>query len=395
MNICFVCNEYPEGPHGGVGTMTQLLAEELVAGGNSVKVIGVYNISYPAPADELKNGVEITRIKVNFKNKIAIFNANRMMAARIRLWIRKGLVDIIEASDSYGVFSLFAGFKKPLILRANGNNTYFHSILNTPLKGNTSFYERNLYKKAFGFCAVSAFTAERMKELYQISDPIQVIYNAVENQDDLMTTHLAPDNSDWPNDIKNPIVFSGSLTPKKGIYELVLAVVEMLNKGSNLHLVINGKDAVNFKTGQSVKQELLELIPDKYIRHFIFKGHVTRLELMQQYKKSKAAVFPSFAEAFAFAPMEAMAAGIPTIFSEYCSGRELIIDKEDGLLIDPASVDSIAQAIDFVLKNPSKAAQMAQKGKDKIRKNFSKEIMTAKTLQFYQQTIAKFNSTLK
>src|SRR2546429_2994566 len=28
MNICFICPEYPPGPHGGVGTFTQILRSE-------------------------------------------------------------------------------------------------------------------------------------------------------------------------------------------------------------------------------------------------------------------------------------------------------------------------------------------------------------------------------
>lgn len=392
MNICYVCNEYPEGPHGGVGTMTQLLAEELSTRKHNVKVIGVYNLNYPSPDFEINKGVEITRIKVDFKNRFAVLAGNWKMARNIRSWIKDGQIDIIEASDSYGLFSLFANFKKPLILRANGNNTYFQSILNTPLKKNTAFYESNLYKKAFGYCAVSEFTAKRMKELYEIPEPITVIYNAVEaQQDQLLDEPGRIENGLKVAALSNPIVFSGSLTPKKGIFELVYAVINLLNKGLDVNLIINGKDSMNINTGQSVKIELQNLIPESLLSHFIFNGHVSRRELMVQYKNSKAAIFPSFAEAFAFAPMEAMASGIPTIFSEDCSGKELIIDKVDGFLISPSSVESISQAIEFVLQNPIQAALIAQKGKEKISEQFSKETMTTKSLEFYEQIILKYN----
>jgi glycosyltransferase involved in cell wall biosynthesis len=382
MNICYVCNEYPEGPHGGVGTMTQLLAEELTSRNNSVKIIGIYDLEYPSAIYEVKNGVEITRIKVNYKNKFAIIWGNWVMARKIRSWIKKGLIDIIECPDSYGLFSLFAPYKKPLVLRANGNNTYFSSILKTPLKKNTIFYERNLYKKASGYCAVSAFTANKMRLLFNINDPITVIYNAVEIQKgELNTTDKYTEILKLPN----PIVFSGTLTPKKGIYELVGAVIILLKKGIEVTLIINGKDAVNVKTGKSVKSELLDLIPHDLINNFIFNGHVTRNELFCQYKYAKAAIYPSYAEAFALAPMEAMSLGVPTIFSRECSGEELINDKVDGLLIDPSSQVSIAQAIEYLLQNEVRANQIGQKGKEKIELYFSKETMTTNTLAFYKQ----------
>jgi glycosyltransferase involved in cell wall biosynthesis len=42
------------------------------------------------------------------------------------------------------------------------------------------------------------------------------------------------------------------------------------------------------------------------------------------------------------------------------------------------------------LKNPEEAAQMGQRGKEKIEKYFSKEIMTTKTLEFYEQIRTSF-----
>ncbi|MCX6236551.1 MAG: glycosyltransferase family 4 protein [Bacteroidia bacterium] len=388
MNICYICNEYPEGSHGGVGTMTQLLAEELVFGNNSVKIIGVYDLGYPSAKYEVKNGVEVTRIKVNFKNKIAVIWGNWVMARKIRKWITKDLVDIIECPDSYGLLSLFAPFKKPLVIRANGNNTYFSSILKTPLKKNTAFYERNLYKKASGYCAVSVFTANKMRLLFNVEDSITVIYNAVEIQKGELNLS---DKYDEILKLANPIIFSGTLTPKKGIYELVKAVLILLRKGVEVTLIINGKDTVNMKTGKSVKRELMGLIPHDFIKNFIFNGHVARHDLFCQYKYAKAAIYPSFAEAFALAPMEAMASGIPTIFSKECSGEELITDKVDGLLINPSSEESIAQSIEYLLQDQKRATQIGQKGKEKIEHYFSKETMTTKTLAFYGQILSTFH----
>jgi len=390
MNICFVCNEYPDGPHGGVGTMNQLLAEELVLGKHAVKVIGIYDKQYPSPGFEIKNGVEVTRIKINYQNKISVLWAYLVLSKKIKQWINNNMVDIIESPDSYGMFSFVARFKKPLVLRAHGNQTYFSSILNTPLKKRTLFYESNLYKKASGICAVSEFTAEKMKTLFNVKKSITVIHNGIYIQKVDPGNIDLTDNLAGPHSLSNIIIFSGTLTPKKGIYELIKAVVILLKKGLDLTLIVNGKDTVNSATGHPVKNDLMKLIPLELQKNIIFNGHISREELLYQYKYCKAAVFPSYAEAFAIAPMEAMAAGIPTIYSHRCSGAELISDKEDGLLIDPSSELSIARAIEYILKYPEEAKLMGQKGKEKIEKSFSKETMTTKTLLFYEQVQAAF-----
>jgi len=392
MNICFICNEYPEGPHGGIGTVTQLLAEGLTAFNHNVKIIGVYNYTYPSPDHETNKGIEITRLRANTKSSFSVFKTFWKLNKIVRKWSQDNEIDIIEAPDSYGLLSIFPKFDVPFILRAHGNNTYFSSILNLPIKKKTRFYEWNLYRKASGYCAVSAFTAKKMKALYNIKQPISIIYNGLEINNNAQTTIAQTTNCEQLLSIQNPIIFSGTLTSKKGIYELVKSVIHILESGVDTTLIINGKDTINTLTGLSVKEELMKMIPESFKQKFIFNGHITRTEILCQYKYGKAAVFPSFAEAFALAPMEAMLTGIPTIFSNTCSGAELITDKTDGLIINPLSVDSIIAAITFILANPLGAKIIGEKGRERIINNFSKEIMTQKTLQFYENIRASYKN---
>lgn len=80
-----------------------------------------------------------------------------------------------------------------------------------------------------------------------------------------------------------------------------------------------------------------------------FHGHVERAELVAALQRAGLDVFPSSAEAFALAPLEAMAYGCPTIYSQRGSGPELIENGRDGLLIEPDQPHEIAGAIVRVL----------------------------------------------
>ncbi len=62
-------------------------------------------------------------------------------------------------------------------------------------------------------------------------------------------------------------------------------------------------------------------------------------------------MFPSYAEAFALAPLEAMAAGCPTVYSQRGSGPELIENNRDGLLVEPDQPGEIAETIIRVLED--------------------------------------------
>jgi len=58
-----------------------------------------------------------------------------------------------------------------------------------------------------------------------------------------------------------------------------------------------------------------------------FKGHVSQETLFTQLAGAVAAVFPSYSECFALAPMEAMAAGCAVINTSRASGAELVTTK--------------------------------------------------------------------
>ncbi|MFN7926775.1 MAG: hypothetical protein U0Y68_02325 [Blastocatellia bacterium] len=45
-----MCNEYPPGKHGGIGTLTQSIARAMVARGHQVSVVGSIRQNSLAPA---------------------------------------------------------------------------------------------------------------------------------------------------------------------------------------------------------------------------------------------------------------------------------------------------------------------------------------------------------
>src|SRR5437016_524339 len=45
MHICFLCNEFPPGKHGGIGSFTRTLGRRLGARGHKVTVVGLYSLT--------------------------------------------------------------------------------------------------------------------------------------------------------------------------------------------------------------------------------------------------------------------------------------------------------------------------------------------------------------
>jgi glycosyltransferase involved in cell wall biosynthesis len=71
-------------------------------------------------------------------------------------------------------------------------------------------------------------------------------------------------------------------------------------------------------------------------------------------------VFPSLWEGFGFPALEAMACGTPVITSDLASLPEVTGDA--AILVDPYSVEAIAQAMDVIDRDPSLCAELRQRG---------------------------------
>ena len=117
------------------------------------------------------------------------------------------------------------------------------------------------------------------------------------------------------------------------------------------------------------------------------KGFVLKEDLPFIYSNASCAVFPSYAESFSMAPMEAMAVGCPVIFTKRTSGPELITNGFDGLLVNPDNIQEIADAILFMLNNRLEAIEMGQKGYRRVKDFFNISFIADKHIEYYEYII--------
>jgi len=63
MNVLFICEEYPPGKNGGIGTMVRMLGREMVKQGHNVYVAGLYPHGYGEADYEEDEGVKVWRLR--------------------------------------------------------------------------------------------------------------------------------------------------------------------------------------------------------------------------------------------------------------------------------------------------------------------------------------------
>lgn len=107
--------------------------------------------------------------------------------------------------------------------------------------------------------------------------------------------------------------------------------------------------------------ELDEVIRENSVEPFVkFLGNVTDAELAALYRGAQALLFPSFYEGFGLPVIEAMACGCPVITSNVTALPEVAGDA--AIMVNPADVGELAQAIDRMLENQELRFRLSRAG---------------------------------
>lgn len=82
-----------------------------------------------------------------------------------------------------------------------------------------------------------------------------------------------------------------------------------------------------------------------------------------------------------------MSAGLPVIASNFPLWKEIVEKNCCGICVNPLNSKEIADAINWVLQNPSQAAEMGRKGRKAIEEKYNWEEESRKLISFYEQIL--------
>jgi glycosyltransferase involved in cell wall biosynthesis len=381
VKICFECFEYPPGSHGGIGSLVQILARGLVQAGHQVRVIGIYDADYPAPDEQVDQGVQVRRLRFS-GSRLGWIPARRRMYRQVREWVEAGEVELMEVPDFGAPAAFWPRLPIPVVVRLSGAESYFRSEMGRPLRWTTFRIERASLRRADFICSESKYVAEKTLSLFGLSQAIdRIIYNPVE------VPELAPDVEREPYNI----MFAGTLTRKKGILTLVEAWPAIRAAVPEARLHIWGRDGQTDEGG-SMHDYLTTIIPAALKESVVFHGLVPLPDLLVGFQKAGVVVLPSYSEGFALTPLHAMAAACPVVYTTRGSGPELIDDGVTGLLVNPEDPKEIAGAVLRLLADPAGARAMGAKGRETVRARFSLDTLMAENEAFYKECMDRFHA---
>ena len=150
------------------------------------------------------------------------------------------------------------------------------------------------------------------------------------------------------------LLFIGTLEPRKNIVRIVQAFERIAIHYPNLILVLAGK--LGWHTGEIVAAMENSPVRER-IKHL---GFVSEEEKASLLRNCEMLVYPSMYEGFGLPVLEAMAAGAPVITSNLSSMPEVAGDA--AVLVDPSSVDKIADAMQQILDDKAFASSLRKTG---------------------------------
>lgn len=152
------------------------------------------------------------------------------------------------------------------------------------------------------------------------------------------------------------LVFVGRLESQKNVDALLSAIAPL---DVSLLLIGSGSLEKDLKEKYSQLRDQVQ-----------WQGNVPNAELPQYLNRARGFILPSHYEGHPKALIEAMSCGLPVIGTKVVGTREILTDRENGLLCE-TSPESISQSIQTLLSQPEHSLKLGENAREYVLRHFS------------------------
>lgn len=194
-----------------------------------------------------------------------------------------------------------------------------------------------------------------------------LIYNGLEirNKNNLPLDDLRKEFSLGSKDLVLGVV--GKIYKEKGQREMILALNSICQIFPKVKLlIVGGVKEQDYYLG------LKELVNERNLEeHVCFTGY--RKDIFNLLRLMNLLVVSSSVDSFGLTALEAMAVGTPVLAVRAGGLPEIISHGKNGFLVDSRKPEVLQEAVKSILENPSKAAEVAERGFRTATERFSLE----------------------
>ncbi len=315
---------------------------------------------------------------------------------------------VVHTVESAGYFNLQAILKTKKILKNNYDLIHSHLskdlwILVPALKlGFTKalltltkhvgsfiikkdFLHRSLYNRVNKIFAISSVIQKNLVDTCPVDESkVELLLNGIDIE------KFDPAKSD-KNKIRNEYKIGDKLligmlarfTPGKGHEDFINAAEIVSKKYTEAKFLIVGEPSEN---EEEYADKIKQMVVDKNLSEkIIFTGF--RKDVNDVLASLDIFVFPSHAEAFGLALVEAMAMEVATICSSSDGILDIAIDGETSLYFQNKNADDLADKMEQLINSPVKRKKLANRGRERVLEKFTSEIHASALISKYEKLL--------
>lgn len=267
------------------------------------------------------------------------------------------------------VYDIHEDLPRTILLKA-----YVPRFLRKPLLWIVERVENAAARRMSGLIVANPAHADRFRRIHRNT---VVVNNFVMLDEFIPSTRV-----EWKS--RDPAVaYYGGISEERGIREM-LAAMDLLPGTLDLKLELGGCFYV--------KEQQADLAAEPHWKHVHWHGELDRsgiASLLNRVQVGLAVLHPdeAYLTSLPTKLFEYMAAGIPVVASDFPLWRSIVQGADCGLLVDPLRVQDIADAIEYLIRNPGEAEAMGQRGRRAAEEHFSWAHEERVLLSFYSSLL--------
>jgi glycosyltransferase involved in cell wall biosynthesis len=184
------------------------------------------------------------------------------------------------------------------------------------------------------------------------------------------------------------VVYRGGLSERAGTFVLLDALQVLRRRGILARALLFG-----YTDNQAVRSAILERVGRMSLTSQVFlHGRVPHAEMAVTLSQARISIsplmaIPKFMHNIPVKVFESWACGLPVISSDLPPIRPFFRNGEFGLLVPPGDSQALANAIEDLLKNPSRAEQMGRAGRKAVFERCNNKREIHKLISFYSKIL--------
>ena len=204
---------------------------------------------------------------------------------------------------------------------------------------------------------ISEYSRKTLLDQYDLDpDKVHVVYGAAGQEFDPSTVEESWSRVEEEYGLREGYLFYPANTWSHKNHEVLLMALHRLKKrGLTPQLVLTGAAVRPIDTLKALARQL------DCEDQLLYLGYVDQRFFPGLYRGAGCLVFPSLFEGFGIPLVEAMATGCPVACGNLTSIPEVV--GEAAMMFEPRNPDSIADAIETILRDPEVGQQLAEKGR--------------------------------